>query len=73
MNDAGEPAKNGSLLVAKYGEGFACIRVTEENSEVRILKLFASILGKLNFPNKITSADFEGGAGERCFEILNFK
>ena len=22
MNDAGEPAKNGSLLVAKYGEGY---------------------------------------------------
>jgi LmbE family N-acetylglucosaminyl deacetylase len=37
-------------------------RVTEENSEVRILKPEHPIL---NFPNKITSEDFEGWVQER--------
>jgi LmbE family N-acetylglucosaminyl deacetylase len=76
MPDLLEYVKNGGTMIVQYNTSFATKvekfspyplnlsrdRVTEENSEVRILKPEHQAL---NYPNKITSDDFNGWVQER--------
>ncbi|WP_407556750.1 PIG-L family deacetylase [Winogradskyella sp. 4-2091] len=54
--------------IAPYHLKLSRDRVTDENAEMRILEPNHSIL---NFPNKITSADFEGWVQERGLYFPN--
>ncbi len=76
MGDLLEYVKNGGTMIVQYNTNFdlevdkfspfplnlSRDRVTEENSEVRILKPDHPAL---NYPNKITQADFNGWVQER--------
>jgi len=76
MPDLLEYVKNGGTMIVQYNTNFATKvekfspyplnlsreRVTEENSEVRILKPDHAAL---NYPNKITADDFKGWVQER--------
>jgi len=76
MNDLLEYVKNGGTMIVQYNTNgdlevdkfspypltLSRDRVTEENSEVRILKPDNAVL---NFPNKITARDFDGWVQER--------
>jgi hypothetical protein len=82
MDDLLEYVSNGGTLVVQYNTNFdmetdsytpypltiSRDRVTEENSEVRILKPDHRIL---NYPNKITTEDFKGWVQERGLYFPN--
>ncbi|UII26305.1 PIG-L family deacetylase [Fulvivirga maritima] len=76
MDDLLDYAKNGGTLIVQYNNSYhlhadhfapyplelSRDRVTEEDAEVRILKPDHQVM---NYPNKITSKDFEGWVQER--------
>jgi hypothetical protein len=82
MNDLLDYVKNGGTMVVQYNTNnglqtdkfspypltLSRERVTEENSEVRILKPDHPVL---NFPNKITATDFSGWVQERGLYFPN--
>ncbi|MDW3211101.1 MAG: PIG-L family deacetylase [Reichenbachiella sp.] len=77
-----EYVKNGGTMIVQYNTSHALVtkdlgpyplqlsrdRVTVEGAEVRILKPAHQVL---NFPNKITNADFEGWVQERGLYFPN--
>ncbi|MBL3658379.1 PIG-L family deacetylase [Fulvivirga sediminis] len=82
MNDLLEYAKNGGTLIVQYNNSYhlqtdhfapyplelSRDRVTEEDAEVRILKPDHQVM---NYPNKISSKDFDGWVQERGLYFPN--